>query len=262
MSAVPLDPDAVTAALATRSLGRSLRVFRTVDSTNDLLLRDEFAGSAPGTVIVAEEQRAGRGRRGREWTAPPFEALLFSVLLRPGSDAEEASLVNLAAGVAVARAVEQSGGLSLRVRWPNDLYDGERKVCGILSEFRPREKALVVGIGLNVNQTPEGLPPGAASLRTATGRVWAREPLLAAILGRLEEAVDGLARRGFEPLRAEAEARSDLVGRPVHLDLGDRTLRARAVGIGPRGGLLLKEGESVNEYRAGEVVRVLSVEGY
>ncbi|MFH1277719.1 MAG: biotin--[acetyl-CoA-carboxylase] ligase [Candidatus Eisenbacteria bacterium] len=260
LEAGAFDPDAVKGALRTAWIGRDLRAYRSTTSTNDLLLRG--GGGAPGTVAVAEEQTEGRGRRGREWTAPPYRALLFSVLLRPGGDAESASLANLAAGVAVVRGVEERGGPPLRVRWPNDLYSGERKVCGILSEYRPAEGNLVIGVGLNVNQTAEELPPGGASLRTITGRTWVREPLLASILGRLERAVDRLAAEGFEPLRREAEELSDLVGRPVTLDLGRETVRGRAVGIGPKGGLLLQEEKGLIEYRIGEVTRVLSVEGY
>jgi len=168
----------------------------------------------------------------------------------------------MTAGIAVVAGVASLGGPSLQIRWPNDLYKDGRKVCGILSEFRPGEGSLVIGIGLNVNQGSDELVPGAASLHTITGKVWRREPLLAEILNVLEEKTALLEKSGFEPIRCEAEMHSDLVGRPVTLDLGKRTVRAFAAGIGPRGGLLLKEGKDVREYRTGEVTRVLSVEGF
>lgn len=259
-AAAPLDPDAVKGALRTRWIGRDLRGYRRIRSTNDILLAG--GGAPPGTVVFAEEQTEGRGRRGRAWVAPPFRALLFSVLLRPGAGAESASLTNLAAGVAVARGVEEEGGPPLRIRWPNDLYAGERKVCGVLSEYRPAEGKLVVGVGLNVNQSEGELPAGGASLRTITGRTWRREPLLAALLASLESRVDRLAAEGFEGLRRETEELSDLIGRPVTLDLGKESVGGRVAGIGPRGGLLLRGESGVTEYRIGEVTRVLSAEGY
>jgi BirA family biotin operon repressor/biotin-[acetyl-CoA-carboxylase] ligase len=243
--------------LATRVLGRSLLIFRSVDSTNDLLRSDAFRNAPAGTVIAAEEQRKGRGRLDRVWEAPLFRALLFSVLVEARGGAAEAALANLVAALAVADAVQDVEGPSLDIRWPNDLVANDRKVCGILSEFRSDRGALVVGIGLNVNQTEEELPPNAASLRTLAGRAFPRVPILAAILNRFEEHLDVLREGGFEPLRARIEARSSLVGRTVTLDLGaGRTLTAPALGIGPSGGLILALPDGPREFLAGEVLRV------
>lgn len=247
--------------LATRVLGRSLLIFRSVDSTNDLLRSDAFRSAPAGTVIAAEEQRKGRGRLERVWEAPPFRALLFSVLVEASGGAEEAARANLVAALAVADAVQGAGGPDLNIRWPNDLVVGDRKVCGILSEFRSDRGALIVGIGLNVNQTEEELPPNAASLRTLAGRAFPRGPLLAAILNRFEEDLDALRERGFEPLRARIEERSSLIGRTVTLDLGGgRTLTAPALAVGPSGGLILALPDGTREILAGEVVRVFASE--
>ncbi|MFH1679224.1 MAG: biotin--[acetyl-CoA-carboxylase] ligase [Candidatus Eisenbacteria bacterium] len=247
--------------LETRSLGRRLHVYRTVDSTNGLLRGEAFWNAPAGTVIAAEEQRKGRGRLDRVWEAPPFRALLFSVLIEPRGGTEEAALANLVAALAVADAVADGGGPSLRIRWPNDLVADDRKVCGILSEYRSDRGALVIGIGLNVNQEKGELPPAASSLRTITGRAFVRAPLLAGILNRLEAHLDELGARGFEPLRARIEERSSLPGRTVTLDLGGgRTLIATAIGIGPSGGLVVSAPDGPREVLAGEVTRVLSSE--
>jgi BirA family biotin operon repressor/biotin-[acetyl-CoA-carboxylase] ligase len=166
--------------------------------------------------------------------------------------------LNLAAALAVADGVRASGGPELRVRWPNDLVSDGGKVCGILSERRTDTGTLVVGIGLNVNQLAEELSAGGASLRTLTGREFARAPLLAEILLAFEGVLDVLEREGFEPLRARIEERSSLLGRSVTLDLGDRTVTGAATGIGASGGLVVRTGEGTREYMSGEVVRVRS----
>jgi BirA family biotin operon repressor/biotin-[acetyl-CoA-carboxylase] ligase len=250
-----LRPGDVEAALRTEWMGRTLLLYRSLPSTNAFLL-SMAAGGEPGTVIAAEEQSGGRGRLGRRWEAPPYRALLFSLLLRPSGGAGEAARATLTAGIAVAEGVAEEGGPPLRIRWPNDLVADEGKVCGILSEYAPEGPSLVVGIGLNVNQERQELPDGAASLRTCAGRDFARASLLAALLGRLEVWWDRLAREGFGVVRERAEELSALVGRTVTIDLGEEKVEGIASGIGPRGGLLIGVGKERREVLAGEVVRV------
>ena len=137
---------------------------------------------AEGTVAVADVQTAGRGRLGRTWEAPPRSAVLVSVLLRPSADRPLPQLA-LVAGVAVADALEELTGLSVQIKWPNDVMLRRTKVAGILAEAR--ESAVVVGIGVNVNQTREQLPNRGGSLRTATGLEWDRDAVLDAVLGAL-----------------------------------------------------------------------------
>lgn len=247
--------------LTTRNLGRPVVFFRSVGSTNDLLLEEAFGRYGAGTVIVTEEQTSGRGRQGRSWEAPPFRALQFSILLRPEGEVEMAALSTLTAGLAVAEALEERTGMRAEIRWPNDLTWKDRKICGILSEYSSAKGALVIGIGLNVNQESGEIPAGGASVREATGCKHARGPLLASILNSLESWMERLAREGFEPVRREAERLSTLVGRRVTLNLGERELTGLAAGIGPLGGLLIRGPEGEKEYTIGEVVRVLSWEG-
>jgi len=247
--------------LATRALGRTIRFFRSVESTNDRLLSPPFAGAPPGTVVAAEEQTRGRGRLDRRWESPPFRSLLFSALLEAEGGAAAAARLTLVSGVAAAEAVRDAGGPDLLIRWPNDLVAGDRKVCGILCEYRPDAGRLVLGVGMNVNQSEDELPPGGASLFTLSGRSFRRGPLLAAILNRIEEWSRRAAAEGFEKVRAAAEGRSALVGRAVTLDLGGRRIDGIAAGIGPEGGLLVRTGEATREYRSGEVVRVRPLAG-
>jgi len=159
-----------------------------------------------GALVVADHQKAGRGRLGRSWEAPPGTALLCSILLKPPAD-RAAPQLSLVAGVAVADAIEQVVGLAAQLKWPNDVMLRRRKVAGCLAEAR--DGAVVLGIGVNVNQTGDQLPERAGSLRTLTGRDWDREELLAWLLddlGRryadwldngLDGVYDGLAPRDF-----------------------------------------------------------------
>ncbi len=159
-----------------------------------------------GAIVVADHQTAGRGRLGRSWEAPPGKALLFSILLRPpeGRNIAEISLV---AGVAVADALERTLGLAVQLKWPNDVMLRRRKVAGCLAEAR--DGVVVLGIGINVNQSREELPPTAGSVLTLTGRELDREALLDVVLedlgdryaawceGGLDAVYDGLGPRDF-----------------------------------------------------------------
>jgi BirA family transcriptional regulator, biotin operon repressor / biotin---[acetyl-CoA-carboxylase] ligase len=159
-----------------------------------------------GALVVSDHQTAGRGRLGRTWEAPPGTAILCSLLLKPPPerDAPELSLV---AGVAVADMLERATGLSVQIKWPNDVMLRRRKVAGCLAEGR--DGAVVLGIGVNVNQANDELPENAGSLRTLTGREWDREELLTPLLddlvrryaewraGGLDGVYEGLAPRDF-----------------------------------------------------------------
>jgi BirA family transcriptional regulator, biotin operon repressor / biotin---[acetyl-CoA-carboxylase] ligase len=159
-----------------------------------------------GALAVADFQTAGRGRLGQTWEAPPGTALLCSLLLKPPPE-RNAPELSLVAGVAVADTLERTTGLAVQLKWPNDVMLRRKKVAGCLAEAR--EGAVVLGIGVNVDQRGDQLPDGAGSLRTLTGRSWDREELLASLLedldaryrewlaGGLDAVYDGLAPRDF-----------------------------------------------------------------
>jgi BirA family transcriptional regulator, biotin operon repressor / biotin---[acetyl-CoA-carboxylase] ligase len=149
----------------TPGFGMPHRHFRRTDSTNERAKDLAAAGAAGGLVVTADEQTAGRGRRGNEWFAPPGSCLLYSALLRPFG-AEGNSLLPLAVPVAVCEAAESVAPVRCQVKWPNDVWIDERKVAGVLVEARPDEGWAVIGVGLNVAIPPEEFP---AELReTAT----------------------------------------------------------------------------------------------
>jgi len=182
-----LAPDAVKPLLRGR-FGHVYRYAATTDSTQRMLAGDE----AEGAVAVAEEQTEGRGRLGRAWEAPAGTSVLVSILLLPVVDAPRLPELSLVAGGAVAQAIAEVTGLEPAIKFPNDVLLGGRKVAGILAESS--EGRVVLGIGVNANQTLEQLPVGAktepTSLRLELGVPVSRVRLLAAILFQLERAYD------------------------------------------------------------------------
>ena len=184
------------------TLGRPRLDVESCESTQ-LLVDTAFP---EGAIVVADHQTAGRGRLGRTWEAPPGKALLFSTLLRPPAERNIAE-ISLVAGVAVADALERTLGLAVQLKWPNDVMLRRMKVAGCLAEAR--DGVVVLGIGVNVNQTREELPPAGGSVLTLTGRELDREQLLGMILedlaaryadwreGGLAAVYDGLGPRDF-----------------------------------------------------------------
>jgi BirA family biotin operon repressor/biotin-[acetyl-CoA-carboxylase] ligase len=182
-----LAPDAVKPLLRGR-FGQAYLYEEFAPSTQ-LLLRDE---TAEGTIAVAEEQTEGRGRLGRSWHAPAGTSVLVSVLLLPKIEPARLPELSLVAGGAVAEAIADVGGIEPVIEFPNDVLVGGRKVAGILAESS--EGRVILGIGVNVNQTAEELPQDArtepTSLRLEVGKHVDRAELLAEILVRLERAYD------------------------------------------------------------------------
>src|SRR5215218_7399186 len=177
-----LSPDAVEPLLA-GGFGRPYVYEESCESTQRLLSED----APEGAVAACEEQTAGRGRLGRDWTAPRGTAVLMSVLLRPPAERRPAEL-SLVGGVAAALTVERATGLSAQIKWPNDVMINRRKVAGVLAEMR--DETVVLGIGLNVNQTRDELPSDtkipATSLRIVDAVVRDRAALLADLIAEIE----------------------------------------------------------------------------
>lgn len=219
------------------SLGRPRVHYRATTSTNDRARELAVAGAPHGTLVTASAQSAGRGRQGRDWSAPAGRALLCSLVIRGAPP-----LLSLAAGVAVA----EVAGAEAAVKWPNDVLIDGRKVAGILVEGRPQEGWAVLGIGLNVAVGPDDLP---AELRDRAGSLGlgpeAVEPVLAGLLDALER---WLGASGEQIVAALAD-RDALLGAPVSWNGGS----GQGAGIDAAGRLLVDTGAQLVALDAGEV---------
>ena len=191
--AVHAPPSDLAAALAEARprLGpfADVRYYTDVASTNDLAMQMATRGLAEGTSVVADSQHAGRGRRGRVWFSPPGAGLYLSTIVRPRGHAAALPLVTLAAGVAVARAIDGATRLPVELKWPNDIVSGRpwRKLGGVLCEsvgVGATVDAVVVGIGLNLQPAayPIDIAERATSLETELGRPIDRTPLIVELL--------------------------------------------------------------------------------
>jgi BirA family biotin operon repressor/biotin-[acetyl-CoA-carboxylase] ligase len=190
----PLDRDLIAADCGGR-IGSRVAVFARTESTNDIVLRAAEGGEPEGFVAFAESQSKGRGQFGRRWDSAPGSGLWFSVLLRPRWSPALLAQVTPLVAVAVARALAGVSGLAIRIKQPNDILSGGRKVAGILSEARTgREVFVVVGIGINVNHAradfPLELQASATSLAMETGGLLERESVASAVLREMDRAYD------------------------------------------------------------------------
>ncbi len=177
--------------------------FDKVESTNSMALEAARQGAEEGTLFIADEQTAGRGRGGHSWHSAPGSGLYFSFVLRPQTTAQDALWLSLAAGAAVHVGVKEAAGVEADIRWPNDVLVGAKKFCGILTELqsdRDRVEFAVVGIGINVNHEsfPSDLTDIATSLRIASGQELNRESVLVAVLRAFDAAYRPLRQSGVE----------------------------------------------------------------
>jgi BirA family biotin operon repressor/biotin-[acetyl-CoA-carboxylase] ligase len=227
-----LTPEGIGSGLRTRVIGRRIVCVDVCASTNDLAWKEALEGAPEGTVVFAEEQTAGRGRFGRSWVAPRGKALLGSILLRPEIDLERVPLVTAVGALAAA----DVAGKEARIRFPNDVMLGGRKLAGILVEARfvgSRPDLFVLGIGLNVNAHPPGV--GAASLGPGVSREAAARALLEAVedwYGRL-----GGSLRDFRKAWRE---RSFILGRRVRVKEAGRAVEGTVEDVDPVDGVVLR----------------------
>ena len=223
-----------------------------VDSTQAVAFALAADGAADRTVVVAQAQTAGRGRRGRLWIDEPGASLLTSIILRPRLTPARLPTLSLAAGVAVAEALERVTGRMPRLKWPNDVLVDGRKLAGILLESRIGPSPLVVlGIGVNLAQRvfPPDLAERATSVRLATGRRVDADTLLTALLESLDAWRTRLETEGWAPIRERWCALTETLGRRVSID----DVQGIAVDVDEDGALIVVEGDVRRRVVAGEV---------
>jgi BirA family biotin operon repressor/biotin-[acetyl-CoA-carboxylase] ligase len=255
---------ALRRALRTRWLGREARVHATLPSTQDEARRLAAAGAPEGTVVWALEQTAGRGRADRTWLSPPGCGLWFSLVLRPPIDPARAAFLGIVTGVALADALRRRSGADVRLKWPNDLRVGGRKLGGILAEASLVDGAVawvVVGAGINLLTPAGGFPAPLEDIATALDSTGPEPPaaaVLATCLAALERRYEELISEGTGPARKRWLRLSDTIGQTVAVDLGARKLEGVATDLAADGALVIRTAGGTERVTSGEVVHLRS----
>ena len=249
--------------LSTHDLGRAIHFHESVGSTNELAFRMAHDGAEHGEVVVAEQQTAGKGRRGRAWISPPGLNLYFSAILRPELPPQRAPELTLVAAVALTEVLRESG-VDASIKWPNDVQIDGLKVAGILTELSAepeRVHFVVLGVGVNLNAQaehfPEELRSTATSLALVRGQRVPRALFAAALWNRLEEWLDLHLETGFGAVRQRWKELSSTLGQDVLVRTERQEFRGLAEDIDTAGALLVRtEDGSVERVLAGDVERL------
>jgi BirA family biotin operon repressor/biotin-[acetyl-CoA-carboxylase] ligase len=255
---VPLTAADIERHRAAAWLGRDIRLFESVDSTNTVARSLAREGAAHGTVVIAESQTRGRGRLGRGWVSPPHLNLYVSIVLRSGLPAARLAEISLMAGVATCDALAE--WCATTIKWPNDILCDGRKLAGILGETEG-ESVLVLGIGVNVNSTatdfPEELRDKAGSIRIATGGVVDRGRVAGRLLTALEIWHDRLCRDGFASVAAAWQGRTQLIGQTIRVQEPTAEVLGEVLGLDDDGALRLRLADgSIHRVVSGDVTVV------
>lgn len=265
-----LEPDDIWNSLPATGFVNRIICLDTVDSTNEEAKRRaeaEAEAKSECTLILSEEQTAGRGRQGRGWISPKGKGIWLSAILRPQIIPVRVPQLTQIAAAAICLGLERENISGLQVKWPNDILVGGRKLCGILTEMQSRGNKVehvILGIGVNVNlreeDFPEELKSEATSLYLETGRIWERAPLIAGMI----EAFEPLYRKYIDDNDMQeaidiCRQRSAVLGKRVLLHERGLVRSAQALNLGPQGELLVRlEDGQITPIVSGEIsVRVM-----
>lgn len=254
--------------MGTRWLGKNLYFHDTIDSTNLEAKRMADSGAPEGTLVVADCQESGRGRLGRVWTSPAGCGLWMSFVLKPSYPALQASMVTLVTAMAVMEAIEETAGVPVQIKWPNDLVVQGKKVCGILTEMGMEEgriSFIVPGIGINVNNDyfPEELCGKAISLAMLTGHPVSRAALAGAICRSFEKYYRDFLEQGN--LSGMMDAYNEKLvnrNRQVVISDGAGSFTCLSEGIDETGALLVRHEDGRQEAVSSGEVSVRGIYGY
>lgn len=258
-----LTPSLVRAELPHAEIGHKIIHFFRTESTNSVALALDAQNGPHGTVVIAEEQTAGRGRLGRNWYSEKSSGIYASIILRPSLPPAAAPILTLLAGVAVRHAVGSATGLESDIRWPNDVLVNGRKVCGILTEMKAevdRLHMVVLGIGINVNHTsmPEELREIATSLALESGGHYSRLHVLAELLRSVERYYHMHLREGRASIVRDWSAASSYAeGKRVHVKAGGNDYSGVTAGLDASGALKIRRDDGRQELLvAGEITEL------
>lgn len=232
--------------LNTSYIGKEIHYFREVDSTNEVAKRLAQEGAPEGTVIIAERQRKGRGRRGKQWISPIGGAWI-SIILRPNTLPINAPQLTFTAGVAAAETIKKEYGLEIGIKWPNDILIENKKVCGILTEISTEKNSIdyiIAGIGIDANVDLDLLPPElreeTTSLKTELEEEISRMLLVRKFLENFEAMYNEFNQGNFQKILKKWRKYSKTIGSNVEIRKGTEIIKGEAVGVNREGALILE----------------------
>lgn len=254
-------PYEIANGLNTSFLGQEVFHYEEIESTNNIAKGKAEENAPEGTMIIAESQTAGKGRLGRPWFSPKGKGLWFSLILRPRVNPREAGKFTMLAAVAIAKVLREKYGLSVGIKWPNDILYQGKKLCGILLEIKAEADMvdyLILGIGLNVNLEESDFPPEvrerATSLRLELGRPVMRLELLQELLAEMENQYLLAREKSFAPIMQSWMNYNITLGREVLITTWQEQYRGKAIGIDPSGGLVVElPDKSIRTFYSGDV---------
>ena len=254
-----LNVEAIKTHLNTELIGREIIVLDSVGSTNDYLKELGNNGCREGVVVTTREQTQGKGRLGRTWLSKRDENIAFSILLRPKVSPGGIVTVTHLAGLAMCKALRETTGLDCKIKWPNDIIIGKKKLVGILTEMSAEFDAvefIVIGVGINVGQStfPEDISHKATSLWLETGKDFDKNNLLAAVLNELEKVFLGNNLELSPAALDEYKALCATLGKNVTFTQGGKPVEGTATDISENGELIVSlPGGRICRVNSGEV---------
>ncbi|MFS0916225.1 biotin--[acetyl-CoA-carboxylase] ligase [Brevibacillus sp. 179-C 1.1 NHS] len=250
----------IMAGLETKRIGQNVIAYDEVVSTQPLAHEAAAKGAVEGTIVLAELQTGGKGRLGRPWHSPKGTGIWMSLIIRPAIPLPKTPQMTLLTAVTVAKTIREETGLPVKIKWPNDIFIGDKKVCGILTELNAesdRVNYLVIGIGLNANSVeadfPSELSRIATSLRIESGEPLKRVSFIQRLCRNFEEEYEHYLQTGFERVKKEWEDHSYTIGKWVTLQTISQQLEGRAVGLDEEGVLKVED-------QAGQIHKVYSAD--
>lgn len=266
-----IDSSVIKKKLIDSNLVNRIHVYGIIDSTNEQAWNLWERGEGEGTLVIAEHQTAGRGRFGRNWFCPKSKGILMSLILEPSYSLNNTASTTIAASLAVADAISEITGIQSHIKWPNDVVINDKKVCGILTEtfmtagVRRKKEAVVVGIGINVNQRTEDFPVDmhdyATSLYLESEKEWHRSDIIISTLKAFEIYYTWMKEGKFSNIINEVKKVSYILGKRITVISGFSKFIGIAFDFDEEGNLILRLDSGVlKKISAGEVINLRSIE--
>jgi len=249
--------------LKTETVGKDVRFFESVGSTNDIAYKLAGEGAIEGTVVLADEQTKGKGRLGRKWLSPSDSGVYLSCILKPEIVPNEVPKITLVAAISVVKAIREFSGIEALIKWPNDIIISDRKTGGILTELKgelDRADFVILGIGINVNTSKKYLPKEATSLKeeSRSKSDFSRVDFIKALLNKLDAEYKKFKKDGFSQLRSELKSFSCTLGRYVEVIAANKkSICGKAVDIDKNGALVVElDNKSREVFLSGDVTLI------